>query len=274
MTSRRRSRTSSPASPSSSENTPTGRSSSTATSTPSVPGRNGHDRVRPTEVGELGSPLLLVNLKTYPGHLGPAADRTARLLEELGSAHAVSVAIAPATPDLGRVAASVSIPVIAQHVDPVDAGARTGFVPPEAVRAAGGWGSIVNHSEHPLPFATSARAVEGLRALGLVAVVCARDVAAARRLARLSPPFLAVEPPELIGGDRAVSTARPEVVSGSVEAVRSVAPGTRVLCGAGVHDRRDVSKALELGSSGVLVASAVTRAADPRAAIEELLTGF
>ena len=186
----------------------------------------------------------------------------------------VPVAIAPATPDLARVASRVAIPVLAQHVDPVDAGPRTGFVPPEAIRAAGVWGSLVNHSEHPLPPTEVRSAVERLHALELVAVVCAGDVDVARKLAATRPAYLAVEPPELIGGKRAVSTARPEVVSGAVAAVREVSPGTRVLCGAGVHDRTDVRKALELGASGVLVASAVTLAADPRAAIEELLAGF
>ena len=215
-----------------------------------------------------------MNLKAYSGHLGAGAERTARLLEEVGKAAGVAVAIAPPMPDLGRVAAAVAIPVLAQHVDPLDAGPFTGFVPPEAIRAAGGWGSLVNHSEHPVTNVDARDAVRRLSALGLVSVVCARDVLAARRLARAHPLYIAVEPPELIGGDRAVSTARPEVVSGSVEAVHAVAPGTRVLCGAGVHDRRDVRRAIELGSAGVLVASAVTRSADPRAALEELLAGF
>ncbi len=242
-------------------------------STPSAPGRSA-PVPRPTDPLSLPSPLLLLNLKTYPGHLGPGADRTARLLEELGRTSGVSVAIAPAMPDLSRVAATVEIPVLAQHIDPVEGGSHTGFVPAEAIRASGAWGSLVNHSEHPISPAEVREAVERLGALGLVAVVCARDVSVSRKLALTHPPFLAVEPPELIGGDRAVSTARPEVVSGTVSEVRSVAPATRVLCGAGVHDQRDVRRALELGSSGVLVSSAVTRAADPRAAIEELLAGF
>ena len=274
MTSPRPSKTSSPASPSSSASTPTGRSSSTATSTPSAPDRNGRARAPSIEPADLGAPLLVLNLKVYPGHLGPGAERTARLLEEAGRAAGVRVAISPATPDLARVAASVSIPVLAQHVDPLDAGAHTGFVPPEALRAAGAWGSLVNHSEHPLSGVDVGNAVRRLENLGLVAVVCARDVPAARRLARSHPGYLAVEPPELIGGDRAVSSARPDVITGSVAAVHRVAPRTRVLCGAGVHDRRDVRRALELGSDGVLVASAVTRAADPKAALEELLAGY
>jgi triosephosphate isomerase (TIM) len=243
-------------------------------STPSAPGPSERGLPLPADRLTLGRPLLLLNLKTYPGALGPGAEKIARTLEEQGKAAGVAVAIAPAAPDLGRVASSVSIPVLAQHVDAVDAGARTGFVPPEAVEKAGGWGSLVNHSEHPLPSATIATTVQRLTALRLVSVVCAKDVRAAGRLAATQPAYLAIEPPELIGGTRAVSTARPEVVSGAVEAVRRVAPATPVLCGAGVHDRRDVARALELGSAGVLVASAVVRAGDPRAAITELLAGY
>jgi triosephosphate isomerase len=210
----------------------------------------------------------------YPESLGPAAQRLARDLEELARAAGVSAAIAPAMPDLGRVAASVALPVLAQHVDAGGAGPHTGFVPPESIRAAGGRGSLVNHSEHPIPFSVAEEVTARLTALGLTAVVCAPTVPAARQLASLHPTYLAIEPPELIGGQRAVSTARPEVVSGTVTAVRAVDASVAVLCGAGVHDRRDVRRALELGASGVLVASAVTRAADPRRAIAELLAGF
>ncbi len=184
------------------------------------------------------------------------------------------VAVAPSLPDLARVAASVRIPVLAQHVDPVAWGACTGFVPPEAVRASGARGSLVNHSEHPLSPRTCAEVVRRLASLSLAAVVCAPTVRAARALAQLRPPYLAVEPPELIGGDRAVSTARPELVAAAVRTVHRVSPRTRVLCGAGVHSRADVARAVELGSEGVLVASAVTKAAHPRRVLDDLLSGF
>ena len=209
MTNRRPSKTSSAASPSSSGSTRTGRSSSTATSTRSVPARSELGPPPRTEIASLGRPLFLLNLKTYPGALGSGAERFGRLLEETGKELGVAVAIAPAAPDLGRLASALSIPVIAQHVDAIGAGAHTGSVPPEAVAQVGGWGSLVNHSEHPIPEPLAAETVRRLRTLSLIAVVCARDVSAARRLATSTPPYLAVEPPELIGGDRSVSTARP-----------------------------------------------------------------
>jgi triosephosphate isomerase (TIM) len=186
----------------------------------------------------------------------------------------IAGAIAPATPDLGALAQRVQIPVIAQHADPFDAGPFTGYVVPEAIRAAGGRGSLVNHSEHPLPVATIASTLQRLDAVGLVAVLCARDVAQSSELATFNPRYLAVEPPELIGGTRSVSTAKPSVVSGTVAAVRKVSPETHVLCGAGIHDRNDVRRAFELGTRGILVSSAVARSNDPSGAIDELLAGF
>jgi len=186
----------------------------------------------------------------------------------------VAAALCPSAPDIGFLATALRIPVLGQHLDGVDAGARTGWVVAEALAAAGAKGSLVNHSEHPLALEDLVLALARLHATGLVGIVCAKDVEDARSLAKLRPPYLAIEPPELIGGDRSVSTAQPEVVRGTVEAVRSVSPLTRVLCGAGVHDRNDVRIALSLGAEGVLVASAVTRAADPGEAIAELLAGY
>ena len=66
--------------------------------------------------------MFLLNLKAYPGHLGPAAVRMAKLLEALGKETGVAVAIAPPVPDLARVADAVKMPVLAQHVDPATRG--------------------------------------------------------------------------------------------------------------------------------------------------------
>lgn len=171
-------------------------------------------------------------------------------------------------------AAAVRIPIVAQHVDPLTAGAHTGYLVPESIRAAGAHGSLLNHSEHPLPRSTLETAVRRLTALDLTPIVCARDADDSASLAELHPRFLAVEPPELIGTGISVSTARPEVVSDSVERVRRVSPETAVLCGAGVTNGVDVRRALQLGASGVLVASAVAAVDDPKRALKDLLAGF
>ncbi|MHB1434633.1 MAG: triose-phosphate isomerase [Thermoplasmata archaeon] len=222
----------------------------------------------------LTPPLFLLNLKCYPAALGPRADALAQSLAAVGREYGVSVGLVPSLPDLGRVAASGRLPVLAPHCDPQPPGASTGYAIPEALLAAGVSGSLVNHSEHRLAPPILRSTVERLERAGLVAVLCTRDAAESVRWARLAPPYLAVEPPDLIGGNRSVSTARPELIRTTVESVRRVSPTVRVLCGAGIHTRRDVSTALELGSEGILVASAVATASDPKAAMVELARGF
>ncbi len=244
------------------------------TSTPSVPGRRGRVPRRSTEGSALGAPLFLLNLKAYPEALGARALRLGRTLERLGGEAGVAVALAPSAPDIGWLAHELRVPVLAQHVDALPAGPFTGRIVVESLLAAGAEGSLVNHSEHPLSTPSIRATLGRLDAVGLTAVLCTGSLRAARRLLPFRPPFLAIEPPELIGGRRSVSAARPEVISKTVGLARRLSSSTRVLCGAGIHDRQDVKKALALGSEGILVASAVTLNRRPERAIRELLAGF
>ena len=87
----------------------------------------------------------------------------------------------------------------------------------------------------------------------------------------MDPDFVAVEPPELIGSDTSVSTAQPELISDSVKKICNGFDCHSVLVGAGVKSGQDVKIALELGASGVLLASGVAKAEEPEKAILELL---
>jgi triosephosphate isomerase len=66
-----------------------------------------------------------------------------------------------------------------------------------------------------------------------------------------------------------VSTAKPELVSRTVEAVAGV-NSTPVLCGAGVSNGTDVKRAIELGAQGVLLASAFVKSPDPKKLLMEM----
>ena len=107
------------------------------------------------------------------------------------------------------------------------------------------------------------------RDLELVTCVCADTVDIAAELASFSPDYIAVDPPELIGGDISVTTANPEIVSNTVDAVKAVNPAIKVLCGAGVKNGKDVATACELGASGVLLASGVVKSKDPESVIRQ-----
>jgi triosephosphate isomerase len=135
-------------------------------------------------------------------------------------------------------------------------------------------GSLVNHSEHRLKLADIEHVVDRLRGCDLDSVVCTNNAAVSRAAAAVHPTFVAVEPPELIGGNISVTTADPGIVSRSVDLVKSVAPDVGVLCGAGVKTGTDVAKAIELGTDGVLLASGVALADDVGAVARDLASGI
>jgi triosephosphate isomerase len=182
--------------------------------------------------------------------------------------------VCPQLADLSVVAGGVGIPVFAQHVDNIAPGSFTGWVLPEAVAEAGAAGTLINHSERRLSAADIEALVGRVKSLGLTSIVCTNNVSVSRACAAFSPDYVAVEPPELIGSGVSVSKAKPEVVSGSVEAVRSVNGKVGVLCGAGVSSGEDLRKALDLGTSGVLLASGVVKARDQGKALMDLVSGI
>lgn len=223
---------------------------------------------------ELRLPAIIVNFKTYREVEGAGALELARICDDVARESGASIAVCPPTVELGEVARQVDVPVLAQHIDDRELGSSTGWVTAETVKATGASGSLINHSEHPLSSDCVAKVIENCRRNGLVSCVCADSTAAALKLAKLGPTMLAVEPPELIGGDISVTKAKPEIVSGTVEGVRAVAPKVPVLCGAGVKNRADVRKAIELGAQGVLLASGIVKAKDQRAALLDLVEGL
>jgi triosephosphate isomerase len=217
------------------------------------------------------TPLVAVNMKTYPESTGAGGMRLAMLCQEVSEATGKSLVVAPPQCDLALYANTLALPVLAQHVDNVKPGGTTGRVTPEAVKAIGCAGALINHSEYRLSPEDVKALVERCAKLGLVSIVCTKDAKESQEYAKFKPDFIAVEPPELIGGDVSVTTANPSIVSDSVAAVKRMSPGTKVLCGAGVKNGADVRKALELGADGVLLASGVVKAKDPKAVLAEML---
>ncbi len=220
------------------------------------------------------TPAIVVNFKAYPEAMGPKALAVAKIAAEIANRTGASIVVAPAATDVARIAHEVRIPVFAQHVDAVEAGARTGWLPPEAALEAGAAGTLLNHSERKIPMKNLQAIIPRCEALGLEVVGCADDLAEAESIARLGPEYVAIEPPELIGGDVSVTRAKPEVVSGAVARIRKVNPRVEVLCGAGVRTAKDVARAIELGTVGVLLASGVVKAKDPKKALADLARGL
>ncbi len=216
-------------------------------------------------------PLIIVNFKTYTESTGEKAVRIAKYCEKVSLDHGVGIVAVPQIPDIYRVVSSVKIPVFAQHIDGAGAGSFTGHITAECIREAGARGTLINHSERRLLLSDIDSAVRAAKKAGLTTIVCTNNIAVTSAAAALSPDFVAIEPPELIGSGIPVSKADPEIVRESVAAVKKIDPEVKILCGAGISKGEDVVAALELGTAGVLLASGVIKAKDPMAALLDLV---
>ena len=217
--------------------------------------------------------MFIINFKNYDNISGSRSLQLAKIASKISRKYKIKIVVCPPQQVISEIT-KVSIPVFAQHVDNKEIGSTTGYIVPELVKKSKVSGSLVNHSEHRLASKDIKELVSRLKALKMTSVVCVKNVSEARKYAKLNPDYIAIEPPELIGTGKAVSTEKPEVIIKSVRAVKDAKNSTRLLCGAGIISGNDVARALELGANGVLVASGIVKAKNWERVIEEFSIPF
>jgi triosephosphate isomerase len=215
-------------------------------------------------------PLIMVNLKTYKEGMGERAIILTKDIERVYEKTGISIVIAPQIVDLQAVAESGETPVFAQHIDQATYGKYTGHILPESVSEAGAIGTLINHSEKQISNESIEATIRQAEKAELMTVVCVDTIEKARQVTLYNPDAVAIEPPELIGSGIPVSKAQPEIVKGSVEAVKKINSNVKVLCGAGITNGEDAAAAISLGADGILVASGVVKSQDPYAILFEL----
>ncbi|MBU0497617.1 MAG: triose-phosphate isomerase [Candidatus Thermoplasmatota archaeon] len=222
----------------------------------------------------LSTPTIVVNVKTYLEATASSALQLTQLMNTLASETGASLALAVQATDIYQCAHIGKLPIFSQHIDPITPGSHTGWTLPQAVVQAGAQGTLINHSEHRLTLADIDLCVTLAKKHHLDHIICTNNVTTSKAAATLTPQFIAIEPPELIGGDISVTTANPDIVAHSVRSVKAIDKKIHVLCGAGVKNGNDVTRAIELGSDGVLLASGVVKPANKEEILRDLISGL
>ena len=203
--------------------------------------------------------MFIINCKNYDEISGDKIIKFVKTAEKISKRYKVKIAIAPPQHLIGLVSNS-TIPILAQHVDDSKVGSTTGYIVPELLKKSKVNGSLINHSEHRIPSKEIQKLVLKLKELKMISVLCVKDVAEVKKYVKLNPDYIAIEPPELIGSGKAVSKEKPDLIEKACNAVKNEKNKTKLLCGAGIVSGEDVSKAAELGSKGILVASGIIKA--------------
>ncbi len=214
--------------------------------------------------------MIITNFKAYPSATGKKAVEIAKIHEEVARETGKDIQVAVQAMDLSSVASAVNIPVLAQHIDAIGYGSHTGYILPELVKEYGATGTLLNHSEKRLSKEILAKSIKLAKEVGLTTIVCAKTPKEGAEFLAFNPDYIAVEPPELIGGTISVSSAKPEIIENAARLIGS----EKLLVGAGIKTSDDVKIAIKLGAKGVLLASGITKADDPKTVLMNLANGL
>jgi triosephosphate isomerase len=205
-------------------------------------------------------PIIVINLKTY--QQGAKAVNIAKEVERVDR----NIILGVQASDIYEISKSTKLKIYAQHVDYYEPGRNTGYILPEAVKKDGAIGTFLNHSEHKLSYDTLKKTIERCKRIKLKTLVFASNLKEAEKIQKLKPDYLAIEPPELVGGKKSVLTEKPELIRKIKSKIKM-----KFLVGAGVHTHEDILIACKLGAAGIAVSSAITKAKNSEKKLRELI---
>jgi triosephosphate isomerase len=195
--------------------------------------------------------------------------RLARVADEASAKYDVRIILTPQPTDIYPLARETShVLIFAQHMDPIPIGRGNGSILPEALKAAGAVGVILNHAEKPMTLADLAQAIKRADEVGLLSMVCADSIREAEAIAHLAPNIIVAEPTELIGTGQ---TSDEEYVIATTSAIKRVNPEIQVLQAAGIKDGRDVYRTIRAGADATGTTSGIMKAEDPEAMLYEMI---
>ena len=218
--------------------------------------------------------MIVLNFKAYEEASGKKALKLAKIAEEVSKKYKVKIFVAPQFLDIPLITKEVEIPVLSQHVDDVEEGKFTGSISFNSLKEYGVYGSLINHSEKKVSIEKIERAIKIGRKYRIKIFALASNLKEAENIVKLSPYSLSYEPPELIASGKAVSKYKAKSLEEFVKLVNKINPKIVRLCGAGITNEEDVKAALDLGSQGILIASAFVFAKNKRKFLERIAKVF
>lgn len=195
--------------------------------------------------------MIVINFKTY--QQGKKALELAKTIEEIDNKAIVCI---QAT-DIKEISERTKLRVYSQHVDSLESGRNTGHIIPEAIKASGAIGTLLNHSEHKISFNELKKAIELCRKNKLKVIVCSPKLSEIKKIIKLKPEAIAFEDEKLISTGKSITEYNPQAIIKFVKLMKNT--NIIPLCGAGISTREDIKTAFDLGCKGVLIASAIAK---------------
>jgi len=206
--------------------------------------------------------MIIINFKNYK------TGKDVLKLAKICKAVSKNIMIALSATDIYLVSRFYK-QVLAQHVDFNEKRAFTGAILPESVKENGAVGTLLNHAEKRLSFNVLKKTILRCKEVKLRTIVCAASIKQAKKISKLKPDYIAFEDPTLIGTGKSISKVKASKVKRFAKIIGKT--GVVPLCGAGVSTGADMKAALELGTKGILISSAIVKSKNPKKSLLNLI---
>jgi triosephosphate isomerase len=212
-------------------------------------------------------PFFEIGPKAYL--YGEELLKLAKAADVVSEKYNVRIIITPQYTDIRLLAQETkNLLIFAQHMDPLPVGRGLGSVLPEALKAAGAVGVMLNHAEKPLGISDLCKTIKRADEIGLATIVCADTIEEAMAIAHFAPNIIVAEPTSLIGTGETSDT---RYVVETTTAIKKINPEIQVLQGAGISNGNDVYRVIRAGADATGTTSGIMKAADPVAMMEEMI---
>ncbi len=159
--------------------------------------------------------------------------------------------------------------VLAPYMDTLRPGRGMADILPEALKAAGAQGVVINHCEKPMSLPQMKKTIDRARELDFLVFACADTLEEAKAIAQLHPDIINPEPSAIIGGGNGVSPM--DYVRDSIRVIKEIYPDILVEQAAGITNGEQVYDFIMAGSEAAGAASGIMNVADPIAMIDEMI---
>jgi triosephosphate isomerase len=216
---------------------------------------------------KIRTPFFETSVKNYI--YGDAVLEYARAADAASKEHDVDVLFVAPYTEIRRVRENTEqLIVLAPYMDAIRPGRGIADVLPEALKAAGAQGVVLNHSERPMTINAIRKTIDRANELDLLTFVCADTIAEAQALALLHPDILNPEPTELIGSGNVSDMGYVREV---IRAVKSIDQSILVEQAAGITTAQQVYDFIMAGSEAVGSASGILTSANPHSLLNEMV---
>jgi triosephosphate isomerase len=215
---------------------------------------------------KLTCPIFEVGVKNYL--YGDEVLTLALAADAASAKYNIDILFVTPYTEIRRVASSISrLIVLAPYMDTLRPGRGMACILPEALKAAGAQGVVINHCEKPMTLTEVKATVERANEMDMLSFVCAGSIAEAQAVAHFHPDIINPEPPELIGNSGGCDLL---FMRESMRAVKAIDPNIIVEQAAGLTCGRHMYELILAGAEAVGSASGVCLAPNPAGMLHEM----